>query len=134
MTDEKPAPRWVTAQDVRDAAYGLYISDDELAQLEKLVLRAERLIVSRVPNLEQRIADGRLSVDTVRGVVERMVLRVVRNPDGVQSDSTGGVSTAFWRNSASGVIELLQEDLADLMPPTRRYGSMRVGLPSWRVP
>lgn len=67
MPDEKPVPRWVTAQDIRDAAYGLYISDDELPQLDKLVLRAERLIVSRIPNIEQRIASGRLSADNVRG-------------------------------------------------------------------
>lgn len=134
MTDEKPKTRWVTAQDIADVGFGLHLGEHDLDQIMPLILRAERLIVSRVPRLEERLNAGTLSEDTVRGVVEGMVLRVIRNPQGVQSDSTAGVSTSFWRSSASGVIELLREDLAQLMPTQRRFGSISVSTPSWRLP
>jgi|SRR5690625_4193010 len=134
MTDEKPKTRWVTAQDIADVGFGLHLGEPDLDQITPLILRAERLVVSRVPRLEERLNAGTLSKDTVRGVVEGMVLRVIRNPQGVQSDSTAGVSTSFWRSSASGVIELLREDLAQLMPTQRRFGSISVSAPSWRLP
>jgi hypothetical protein len=131
---ETPETRWVTAQDIQDAAFGLYFSDQELSQLPKLIAKAERTVISRIPRVLERIENGQLHVDTVRGVVERMVLRVVRNPEGLQSDSTGGVSSSWWRHSGSGVMELLKEDLQELMPRSRQFGSMRMSVPSWRLP
>src|SRR5690625_4206404 len=119
---ETPATRWVTAEEVQAIGYGLHIGDHELPQLAVLIAHAEDMILARVPRVLERITSGALSLATVRNVVVNMVLRVVRNPGGVQSDSTAGVSTSYWRATASGAVELLQEDLAQLMPKTRRYG------------
>lgn len=126
---------WVTPEDVRELAFGITIGDDQLETLKGPILHAERKIRSRRDlQVEQRIAKGTLDVETVRGVVLDMVLRVVKNPWGVQSDGTGSVSTAYFRGAASGAVELLDEDVEVLRPRKSAFGTMGVQVPGWRIP
>lgn len=126
---------WVTPEEVRDLAYGHPIDDDQLDSLRAPILHAERKIRTRRDlQVEQRIAQGTLDVETVRGVVLDMVLRVIKNPWGVQADSTGSVSTSYFRGAASGAIELLDEDVEALKPKQSSFGTMGVKIPGWRVP
>ena len=132
MTPPRP---WVEPEDIRGVAFGLYLSDDDDEALAKLVKFAEDKILSRRGlRVAERLASGALDPDMVRGVVTDMVLRVIKNPGGVQSDSLGSSSTAYFRNAASGAVELLEEDIEILKPTPRRFGTMRVGVPGWRIP
>ena len=132
MTPPRP---WVEPEDIRGVAFGLYLSDDDDDALAKLVKFAEDKILSRRGlRVAERLASGALDPDMVRGVVTDMVLRVIKNPGGVQSDSLGSSSTAYFRNAASGAVELLEEDIEILKPTPRRFGTMRVGVPGWRIP
>lgn len=126
---------WVTPQQVRELAYGFAIGNDELESLEPLIRHAERKILGR-RNLQvkNRINAGTLDVETVQGVVADMVLRVIRNPAGVQSDGAGSVSTSYFRGAASGSVELLEEDVEALAPTPLKFGTVGVGIPAWRVP
>lgn len=128
------APRWVTAEQIQDIAFGFTISDDELPAVTNLILKAENKLIARVPSLPRRVETGAVSKDTVRGVVEDIVLRVIRNPEGADREGVGGVSTSYSRLTGSGVIEILREDLKDLLPKTRNMGSISVKVPAWRLP
>ena len=130
-----PLRPWVNPEEVRAVAFGLYLSEDDDKALADLVKFAEDKILSRRGlRVVDRVRTGALPLDTVRGVVIDMVLRVVKNPGGVQSDSLGSSSTAYFRNAASGAVELLKEDIEILKPTPKRFGTMRVGIPGWRVP
>ena len=130
-----PLRPWVTPEQVRGVAFGLYLSEDDDDALANLITYAEDKILSRKGlRVADRIRTGHLSLDTVRGVITDMVLRVVKNPGGVQSDSLGSSSTAYFRNAASGAVELLKEDIDLLKPKSRGFGTMRVGVPGWRIP
>lgn len=132
MTDTTP---WVTPEEVRALAFGITIEDDQLDSLKSPIAHAERKIRTRRDlQVEQRVAKGTLDMETVRGVVLDMVLRVVKNPWGVQSDGTGSVSNSYFRGAASGAIELLDEDVEALKPKQSSFGTMGVKVPAWRVP
>jgi hypothetical protein len=131
----QPVTRWLTFEELVDAAFGIDIPEISRRSVERLIEKAETKILNRVPGLEARIAAGTVSDDTMRGVVEDIVLRVVRNATGLSGESTaGGFSRQFDRLAASGRIEVLREDVKDLMPARRRVGSVRIGLPDWRMP
>lgn len=131
----QPATRWLTFDQLVDAAFGLYIPAEAQRSAERLIAKAEQKLIDRVPGLLARNAAGRPSDDTVRGSVEDIVLRVIRNTEGLTGEGTaGGFSRQFDRLAASGRIEVLREDVKDLMPARRRVGSIRVGIPDWRLP
>ena len=132
MSIQRP---WVTPEEIRSVAYGLFLGEDEAAELEGPIRFAEnKILAKKALRVEQRLRAGTLDVETVKGVVIDMVLRVVKNPGGVQSDSLGSSSTSYFRGAASGVIELLDEDIEILRPRQKRVGMIRVGVPSWRIP
>ncbi|WGH92096.1 Gp19/Gp15/Gp42 family protein [Auritidibacter ignavus] len=112
----------------------MIITDEELPAVEMLIQRAEAKLIARVPRLVQRVESGVLPESTVQTVVEDMVLRAVRNPEGVASESVGGVSTSYRRSAASGVVEVLKEDLVDLMPEPSKVRRHSMSVPRWRVP
>lgn len=132
MTIQRP---WVEPEEIRGVAFNLFLSEDDDEALARLVAFAEDKILSRKGlRVGDRLRTGALDRDTVRGVVIDMVLRVVKNPGGVQSDSLGSSSTAYFRNAASGAVELLKEDIEQLKPAQRKFGTMRVSVPGWRIP
>jgi hypothetical protein len=132
---DQPDTRWLTFEGLVDAAFGLNIPDTAQRSAERLIAKAERKLIDRVPGLEARLSAGLLDEDTVRGIVEDIVLRVIRNAAGLSGEATaGGFSRQFDRLAASGRIEVLREDVKDLMPPRRRVGSVRVAMPDWRLP
>lgn len=134
MANETQRP-WVSPDEVAAVGFGLHIGEDEKSSIEGLINFAEQKIVARKAlQVEKRLRDGSLDLDSVKNVVIDLVLRVVKNPEGLQSDGTGSVTTAYFRGAASGVIELLDEDIEALMPRTRRFGTMTVGVPGWRLP
>lgn len=131
----QPVTRWLTFEELVDAAFGLDIPETARRSAERLIEKAERKLLDRVPGLESRLAAGMVAEDTMRGVVEDVVLRVIRNAFGLTGEGTaGGFSRQFDRLASSGRIEVLREDVKDLMPPRRRVGSVRIGMPNWRLP
>lgn len=66
------------------------------------------LAPNHVPDLEARMADGRVSTGLVIRVVRAMVLRVLRNPDAIRQWSVDDAS--FTRDSAASAGELYVTD------------------------
>lgn len=132
---DKTAPQWVTPDDIVDVSFGLHIQDDEKPALNGLIVQAEQKIKNKKSlRVQERIANGTLDPEAVRSVVIDMVLRVVKNPMGYQSDGVGTSTTAYFRGAASGAIELLKEDVAALEPHNPAFRSVRVSVPRWRIP
>ena len=74
------------------------LADAEKGVAASLLSDAWAVLLTAVPSLEQRRADGSVSVDLVIYVVSAMVLRVLRNPEGIRQWSVDDAS--FTRDQA----------------------------------
>ena len=125
---------WATFEDIKDAAFGLTIPDTDQESIEYLIDKAQLRLTSRMPNLAARIAAQTLDAALVRGVLEDIVLRVVRNPAAYRQVTVDGATMSLDRANASGLIEITPADIAQLQPAVtpgrpRGVGSIRLGMP-----
>lgn len=105
-------PQWSDLPDVRDDALG---ADEGFSdqQITRLIERAERLVARTFPLIEKHIDADDISVDTVADVVSAMVVRVLRNPEGIRTiqDSTGPFSgSTTFAGDNPGQLYLTDED------------------------
>lgn len=111
-------PKWTDLQDVRDDSLGADEGFND-QQITRLIERAERLVIRTFPTTEKRVNDGDLLADTVADIVSAMVVRVLRNPEGIRTiqDSTGphSGSTTFAGDNP-GQLYLTDEDKRALNP------------------
>ncbi|HET8535920.1 MAG TPA: hypothetical protein VFL73_01955 [Solirubrobacteraceae bacterium] len=126
----------VTPQRIREVAYDLTIPTDADPAVERLIAKAWQRVKVAFPTVEDRIASGALDADVVDGVVEDMVIRVLRNPDARTSEGVDDYRYSIDKALASGRLYIDDDERALLTPPGRRssVGSIRLGVPSWRVP
>lgn len=125
---------YVDAAGIRSAAYGMTIPSQADASIDRLVAKAGERLKARVPRLEARVDDGSLSKDLVAGVVEDMVLRVIRNPYGFAQEQAGEFMYRIDSAVASGAVQVTGDDLELLTQSGLPFGSMRTRLPAWRLP
>jgi hypothetical protein len=92
---EEPWPRRFTAA--------------EIPVVQNLLDRAERIVTRKV-NVPARVVNGLTTLDDVRDVLVDMCLRVLRNPRGTSSQTTGPFSQVIDRSVASGRLELTLDD------------------------
>ncbi|MEN1976991.1 hypothetical protein [Cellulomonas olei] len=122
MADETP---WATPDEVED---GWLLEDDfdfTTEQVERQIRNARLAILSRDPYMAERIAADATGVlrEQVRAVTIRVVLRVLRNPEGMrQFTETMGPFTQGGTVGGDnpGEIELSPADLRQLGIRTRR--------------
>lgn len=86
------------------------LSPEETALVERRLEQVERMIRRRVPDLETQIAAGAIAVEDVEQIEADAVLRVLRNPDGLYSETDGTYSYTFDRSAASGKLEVLPSE------------------------
>jgi hypothetical protein len=110
-----------------ELAWNQPVTGDALDYVEYLIDKAERLVRDRVPGLDARIAAGCPTEATVGDVVVDMVVRLLRNPEGLSSESAGDYS--YQRNAATGEgrIFLRPDELARLLCNSGRVSSVPVG-------
>jgi hypothetical protein len=97
------------------AQYGQLTADE--ATLTKYLLRAaSKMIRQRVPNIDLLMANGRLDADVVALAPANMVLRVLRNPDGLKAETTGPFSRTFDVSAAAGLLVFTKDDEANVTP------------------
>lgn len=140
---------WAKPKDVTDAWIGDNAPDDD-AKLQIWIDKAEREILDKVPDIQERI-DAQAAEDPPRtklfddavDVTVAMVMRVFRNPEGQRSVSdslgTGPLtesSSVTFGGDNPGALELTDRELEKLRPVARR-GAFEVDLlagyqgPSW---
>ncbi len=86
--------------------------------LAKSLLRAASAMVrSRFPAVTAQIADGLLDPAVVALGITNMVLRVLRNPKGLRSESRGPFSVAYDTSVAAGLLAISDDDALLFAPP-----------------
>jgi hypothetical protein len=118
-----PAPLAVVG-DVT-AQYGSMTASQE--SLTGWLLRvASNMVRARLPLIDQQIRDGVVSQDMAALAVTNMVLRVLRNPEGLRSETVGPFSRAYDTSVAAGLLVLTDSEL-DLLSPTGQASRPTVG-------
>ena len=111
---------WATVDDIKDRYIGgdLPATDGEI---QVLIDDAEDIIRREVPNIEDLTDSGEIPENRVRRIVAKMVIRVLRNPDGYRSTNltSGPFSQGYtWAGDNPGELTLTDEDKDDLLPGT----------------
>lgn len=104
---------WVDLTDVQ-AAYEKPIPDNLTEFVNHQIGRAERLLSRTLPSLDAWLTDGCLTDDDVKDVVIEAVLRVVRNPGGLQMEMSGNYSYQARADVAGGKLYFSDAELAQL--------------------
>ena len=84
--------------------------------VDSLIGEAERLLIALLPHLGAPDHGG-VSPALVGDVIKRAVLRVVRNPEGFQSEQVESASYQRFSAGASGDVWFPEGDLALLAAP-----------------
>lgn len=93
------------------------LSAAEQSLTRGLLRRASAIIRGRYPDVDARVAAGTLSADTASLAAINMVLPVLRNPNGLRSESVGPFSRAFDVSRAAGLLVLTADEEALLLAP-----------------
>lgn len=89
---------------------GRPLTDDEKTQAETLLDDVELEIRSRIPDLDDRIANGDLSEDVVIRVEASAVKRVIQNPDGYTSETDGDYTYQLNPRLSSGELDITEHE------------------------
>lgn len=120
---------YATVSDV-EARLGRPISDTlEVVQVEAWLDDVDALILERIPDLAERVADGTPTVATVVAIESNAVIRKIQNPNGVVSEGNDVYNYRLNEDARKGELFLTDEEWARLMPSpvgaafsTRTYG------------
>lgn len=93
------------------------LDPEDVGKVNALLRRASAIIRAQVYQVDLRIAGGLLDVQTVTDVCVDMVIRVLRNPDGVKQETIGPIATTFDPTVAAGRLFLTPDELFLLQPP-----------------
>lgn len=105
------------------------MTDSERALTEVLLDDALLILRKRIPDLDERLADGRISQDLLDMIQADMVTRVVRNPDGVRQEMAGSYSYTIGANVPVGEGLMLTAMELRLLGIGGSVGSFRPTLP-----
>ena len=124
----------LTVDDVERQAYGHHIRTEDHHQVARLIVKAERRLLTRAKSIPQRINDGRLTVEELNDVLADIVLRVVKNPNGYTSEQAGEFSYRLNWSAASGRIHITKEDLQNLgIGESNTFQPIRSVVPERRI-
>jgi hypothetical protein len=98
---------YAQVEHVEDAYRRLTVT--EIGTVQSLLDRAERKVTGKI-DVPARVLTGRTTLLDVRDVLVDMVIRVLRNPQGTTSQTTGPFSQVLDRSVASGRLEITLED------------------------
>jgi hypothetical protein len=102
------------------------LTEQEAINADVLTDDAWEILLTRRPNLEDDMAALTVSEPNVIRVVCAMVLRVLRNPDGLLEESIDDYR--YRRDSvlSAGLLYATDDELADITPGRRRRSSVRL--------
>lgn len=103
-------PPLATISDVEELNGPLDTSQSGL--VAALIRHASRMIRARYPDLDARIVAGDLDLADAALAVTQMILRVLRNPHGIRSESVGPFTRTFDTTSAAGLLSITDAETA----------------------
>jgi len=99
---------YATVEDV-EARFSRELTDHERIVVENRLEDVEAMIKTRIPDLDEKIANGEISEQVVVMVEAEAVLRVIRNPDGFTQEVDGNYSYSMSSATAPGRL-LIRDD------------------------
>jgi hypothetical protein len=93
------------------------LDEDQENLTAYLIKAASSLVRQRFKLIDTQIAAGLLDPDVVALTVSGMVLRVLRNPEGLRSETTGPFSRTYDTSAAAGLLVITPDDAGQLIPP-----------------
>jgi hypothetical protein len=100
---------YATPADVA-ARLGRPLTPEETPLIQTRLNDVELIIRSRIPDLDQKIADGKLDREIVIMIECEAVLRLIRNPEGFMSETDGNYSYQISQSVASGRLDILPDE------------------------
>lgn len=100
---------YATASDVT-SRWARTPTDEETTLINVRLEDVERLIRRRIPDLDDQVSDGDILEEDVVQVEAESVLRLVRNPEGYQSETDGNYTYMLRSDIATGRLEILPEE------------------------
>lgn len=87
----------------------------DLEDQEEIVVAArlddvENIILSRIPDLEEKVASGKIRESVVVMIEAEAVLRLIRNPDGYSQETDGNYSYSISSQVASGRLSITDDE------------------------
>ena len=84
------------------------------------------MLLGRRPSLEADLASGAVTEANIVRVLCAMVLRVMKNPDGYDSETIDDYT--YRRNAiiSTGALHVTSDELADITPGRKRQSSVRL--------
>lgn len=100
---------YATPEDV-EVRFMRPLDEDEKRVVAARLEDAELLLRSRIPDLDEKVTTGVLDQALVVMVEAEMVLRLIRNPDGLVQETDGSYSYSTSQKVASGLLEVLPRE------------------------
>jgi hypothetical protein len=102
------------------------LSDLEGINASTFLEDAWAMLLGRRPSLEADMIAGKVMEENVRRVLAAMVLRVLKNPEGYDSETIDDYT--YRRNAlvSAGLLHVTPDELADITPGRRRRSSVRL--------
>src|SRR5690349_4350472 len=100
---------YATIADV-ELRLGRDLTTEEEAQVTELLEDVEAMIRYRIPDLDEKVANGTLPERLVVMVEVNAVVRVLRNPEAYVSETDGNYSYTRSSSGASGYLELTPQE------------------------
>lgn len=104
------------------------LEPEEATLVEARLGDAERLILSRIPDLDSRITDGKLDIENVKQVEADAVIRLVRNPEGYIQETDGQYTYMLSREAAMGRLTILPDEWHLLGVGRRKVFTIALGM------
>lgn len=95
-----------------EARLGRPLEPDEVAMVQIRLDDVERIIKSRIPDLDAQIIAGTIDESVVVMIEAEAVLRLIRNPEGYTAETDGNYSYQISASVASGRLEILPDEWA----------------------
>ncbi len=111
------------------------LTDDEATVAVAVLGDAWALLKHRIPTLEARLdaVPATLDAGLVRIVLVAMVLRVLRNPNGIRQESIQDYSYSRDAEGASGLLSVSEAELDLLVPSGTESGAFTIR-PASQIP
>lgn len=129
---------YATVSDI-EQRLGRELTESEATIVNTRLEDAEELIFRRIPDLTQRVEDGKIRERLVVMVECEAVMRLIRNPEGYTQETDGNYSYSIDSRVASGRLAILPEEWAllgysqgviVLSPRIKRRGGWKLN-PNW---
>jgi uncharacterized protein YcaQ len=112
---------YASATDVQ-AVLGRTLTTEETALVERRLAQVERMILRRIPDLAEQIDAGDLDEADVMDIEAEAVLRVIRNPEGLRSETDGNYGYQLSSEAADNTLRILPEEWQTLgIRPSRMF-------------